>query len=180
MLAKAVSTTDGRILASAFVDMPLPISKTNVNVFTRYLADKLMQKMASVWSGNPEWDPVEVRVYKVASVDDALKIRKFIQRIKGVQSVDSSGATGSSATAYAAFRVAYSGGPEDLYGDLKDALGTSTGLKATDLQNNTIVLEVTGPMNLTTTTRTTETKTTVETTTTEEKHVEPIRPAPGQ
>ena len=66
---------------------------------------------------------------------------------------------------------------------LQDAIGQSTGLKAVDLQNNTITLEVTGPMNLVTTTKKTETKVTTETTTTEVKTVDPIRPAatePGQ
>jgi len=55
----------------------------------------------------------------------------------------------------------------------------STGLKAIDLTGNTISLEVTGPMNLVTTTRHVDTTTTVETHTTEERRVEPVNPATG-
>lgn len=182
LMAKAVGTTDARNLGTAFVDMPLPITKTNVNIYTKYLADQLMMEMAKKWLNPPEYDPIEVRIYKTATVDDALKIRKFMQGIKGVQGVQTRGATGGSTTSYAALSVAYAGAPEDLYSDLKDLLGRSQGLKATDLSNNTISLEVTGPMELVTTTMKTETKTTttVETTTTEEKKVDPIRPAPAE
>lgn len=180
LIAKATSTTDARILGNEFVDMPLPMSKTNINVFTRYLSEELMGDMAKKWLAPPEYDPIEVRIYKVATVDDALKIRKWIQKITGVSRVDNRGATGGTATAYAAFGVAYSGAPEDLYGDFKASVAASEGIKAVDLQNNAISLEMTGPLNLVATTRTTETKTTVETKTTETKSLEPINPAPPQ
>jgi len=180
LMCKAVSTTDARNLGTAVVDMPLPISKTNVNVFTRHLAEKMMQQMAEKWSGNPEWDPIEVRIYKAAAVDDTITIRKFLQRVKGVESVKTLSATGGSHSAYAALAVAYTGAPEDLYSDLKEALSDSTGLKAVDLQNNTINVEVTGPMNLVTTTKKTETKVTTETTSTEVKTIVPVRPAATQ
>jgi|GEM_PF-1790975 len=175
---KAIGLADARNLGTAFVDMPPQITKTNVNIYTRYLAEELMGEMAKKWSGPADYDPIEVRVYKVAAVDDALKVRTWLQRIKGVNSVISRGSTGGSTTAYATFAVAYGGAPEDLYAMLKEAIGASQGLKAVDLQSNTINLEVTGQLNLTTTTRTTETKTTVEKTVTEEKKVEPINPAP--
>lgn len=175
--AKATSVTDGRYLGAAFVDMPVPMTKTNINVFTRYLAGKMMEQLTTKWTSGALFDMVEVRVYKAATVDDSLKIRKFIQGIPGVQSVVSRGATGSSATSYSTFQVAYGYAPEDLYAALKDAIGQSQGLKAVDLQSNTITLEVTGPMNLVTTSTKTETKTTVETKTTETKTVDPIQPA---
>ena len=177
LIAKATSTTDARILGSEFVDMPLPMTKPNINVFTRYLAEELMGDMAKKWLAPPEYDPIEIRIYKVATVDDALKIRKWLQQTKGVVKVDTRGATGGTDTAYGAFGVSYAGAPEDLYGDLKAAIGISQGLKAVDLQNNTISLEMTGQLNLVTTTRSTETKTTVETNTTETKTVEPINPS---
>jgi hypothetical protein len=80
----------------------------------------------------------------------------------------------------AVLNVGFTGAPEDLYDNLKEAIGRSQGIKAVDLQNNTISLEVTGPMQLATTTRRSETRTTTETTTTEERRVEPINPAPMQ
>ena len=67
-----------------------------------------------------------------------------------------------------------------MYADLKDGIGMSQGIKAVDLQNNTINLEVTGQLNLVTTTRRSETRTITETRTTEERRIEPINPAPPQ
>jgi hypothetical protein len=177
LIAKAVGTTDARNLGTAFVDMPLPMTKTNINIFTRYLAEELMGQMGQKWALPPEFDPIEVRIYKAASVDDTLKIRKWLQATQGVSQVRNQGATGGSAGAYAAFAVGYQGAPEDLYDNLKEAIGLSQGIKAVDLQNNTINLEITGPMNLVTTTRRSETKTITETHTTEEQRIEPINPA---
>jgi hypothetical protein len=176
LMAKAVSTTDARSLGTAFVDMPLPMTKTNINIYTGYLSSELMGEIAKKWTNNT--DTVEVRIYKTATVDDALKVRQWLQKTRGVSTVTSRGATGGATTSYSAFAVNYSGAPEDLYADLKDAIGASQGLKAVDLQNNTISLEVTGTLNLVTTTRKTETMTT--TTTTEEKTVTPINPAPTE
>jgi hypothetical protein len=179
LIAKAVSTADARNLGTAFVDMPLPMTKTNINVFTRYLSESLMDEMIKKWGQSPEFDPVEIRIYKTASVDDALRIKKWLQATRGVVSVTTRAATGGSNTSYASFSVAYSGAPEDLYADLKDAIGASQGLKAVDVQNNTIDLEVTGKLDLVTTTRKSETITTTTTVNTEEKRIEPINPAPA-
>jgi hypothetical protein len=173
LMAKAVSTTDARSLGTAFVDMPLPMTKTNINIYTGYLSSELMGEMAKKWTNAT--DTVEVRIYKAATVDDSLKIRNWLQKTRGVSLVTSRGATGGAGTSNSVFAVTYAGAPEDLYADLKDAIGQSQGLKAVDLQNNTISLEVTGTLNLVTTTRKTETMTT--TTTTEERRVEPINPA---
>ena len=179
LVAKAVSTTDARNLGSASVDMPFPISKTNINIYTGYLASELMGQMSQKWSQTAEYDPIEVRIYKAASIDDSLKIRQWLQKTQGVTQVRTVNATGGSTTSYATLDVGYSGAPEDLYANLKDAIGQSQGLKAVDLQNNTINLEVTGPMKLVTTTRRSDTTTTTETHTTEEQRVEPINPAPA-
>jgi hypothetical protein len=178
IIAKAVGTADARNLGTAFVDMPLPMSKTNINVFTHYLANSLMDEMVKKWGATPDFDPVEIRIYKTASVDDALRIKKWLQATKGVQSVTTHVATGGATTSYASFAVAYTGSPEDLYADLKDAIGASQGLKAVDVQNSTIDLEVTGRLDLVTTTRKSETITTTTTTNTEDKKIEPINPAP--
>jgi hypothetical protein len=169
MLAKMISTTDGRIVASDYQDLPVPMTKTAINVFTREIAENIMRKTANVWGngGSATWDPIELRIYKVASVDDALQIRGWIQKVNGVRRVVSRGMTGSAATAYGVLAISYDGPPEDLYADLKTNIGASTGLKATDLQNNTIDLEVTGPLTLHTVKTTTET-TTVTTTKTED------------
>jgi hypothetical protein len=180
LLAKAVSTTDARNLGTAFVDMPPQLSKTNINLYTRYLASELMGKMAQKWSQPPEYDPITVRIYKAASIDDTLAISKWLKATQNVRSVTNGGSTGSSQTAMAVLNVGFTGAPEDLYDNLKEAIGRSQGIKAVDLQNNTISLEVTGPMQLATTTRRSETRTTTETTTTEERRVEPINPAPMQ
>jgi hypothetical protein len=179
LLAKAVSTTDARNLGTAYVDMPPQLGKTNINLYTGYLASELMGEMSKKWV-NPESDTIEVRVYKTASVDDALKLRKWLQATPNVRDVRTVSATGGAGTAYAAFAVNYQGAPEDMYADLKDGIGMSQGIKAVDLQNNTINLEVTGQLNLVTTTRRSETRTITETRTTEERRIEPINPAPPQ
>lgn len=180
LVAKAVATTDGRILGTANVDMPPQLSKTNINIYTRYLSERLMGQMAQKWSLPPEYDPIEVRIYKAAAVDDSLKIRTWMQKAPGVTRVQTMAATGGSTTSYATFSVGFAGAPEDFYAELKDGIGMSAGIKAVDLSNNTISLEVTGPMNLVTTTRHVDTTTTIETRTTEERRVEPVNPAPPQ
>ena len=180
LIAKAVSTTDARNMGTTTVDMPLPMSKTNINVYTRYLAGQLMGQMALKWAQPPEYDPVEVRIYKAATVDDSLKIKEWLTKTPGVASVRTNSATGGSATSYASFAVGYAGAPEDLYANLKAGIGMSQGLKAVDLSNTTINLEITGPMNLVTTTRAVESTTTIETKTIEERRVEPINPSPPQ
>ena len=181
MLAKAIRTTDGRVLASDYQDLPLPMTKTAINVFTRQIARQVMAQMANVWGngGTPAFDPVEVRIYKAATVDDALRLRTWVQKVRGVRQVVSRGMTGGSNTAYAVLSVAYDGPPEDLYADLKANAGASAGLKAVDVQANTISLEVTGPMELhtLTTTTTTEVKTETQTQTTDT--AQPINPAPA-
>jgi hypothetical protein len=176
LVAKAVSTTDARILANAFVDMALPAGKTNINSYTGYLASELMGQMAHKWT-QPQADPINVRVYKTASVDDALKVRRWLQATQGVTEVRTDSATGGAGTSVSSFSVAFSGAPEDLYTNLRDAIGLSQGLKAVELSNNTINLEVTGPMNLVTTTRRSDTMTITETRTIEERRIEPINPA---
>ncbi len=181
MTAKAVSTTDGRILGTAFVDMPLPLSKSHVNVATRYLSEQLMGAMSRKWAGGGYGsDTIEVRVYKTATVDDSLKVRKWLQHTPGVTEVVTRGATGGGSTAYAVFAVTYNGAPEDLYAGLQDEIGQSQGMRAVDLQNNTVTLEVTGQLNLVTTTQKTDTTTTTTVHTTEDKTIEPINPAAPQ
>jgi hypothetical protein len=181
MLAKAIRTTDARVMASDYQDLPLPMTKTVINEFTRQIARNLMAQMANVWGngGEPAWDPVELRIYKAATVDDTLRLRTWVQKVRGVRQVVTRGSTGSATTAYAVLSVAYDGPPEDLYADLKSNIGASSGLKAVDVQANTINLEVTGPMELHTvsTTTTTEVKTETHTNTTDV--VQPITPAPA-
>jgi hypothetical protein len=177
LIAKAVSTTDARTLGTSFADMPLPMSKTNINIATRYLSEHLMGDMARKWSGNPQADTIEVRVYKTATLDDGLKVRKWLQHTPGVTNVITRGGTAGSTTAYVAYAVTYNGAPEDLYAGLQDELGQSQGMKAVDLQANTVTLEVTGQLNLVTTTQKTETTTTTTVHTTDEKTIEPINPA---
>jgi hypothetical protein len=179
LIAKAVSTTDARNLGTAFVDMPMPMGKTNINVATRYLSGQLMGQMAQKWAQPPEFDPIEVRIYKAATVDDSLKLRNWMVKAPGVSKVQTQNATGGSTTSYSTFLVGFGGPPEDFYAELKDGIGQSTGLKAVDLTGNTITLEVTGAMNLVTTTRHVDTTTTIETRSTEERRVEPITPAGG-
>jgi hypothetical protein len=183
MLAKAIRTTDARVLASDYQDLPLPLTKTVINVFTRRVAENLMVGMANVWGNGaqPVFDPVEVRIYKVASVDDALTLRSWINKVRGVRGVTNRGMTGGTTSAYAVLSVAYDGPPEDLYADLKANAATSTGLKAVDIQANTINLEVTGPMELHTVTTTTKTEVKTEThTETKTDAVQPVNPAPPQ
>ncbi len=179
LLAQALSTTDARILGVAYVDMPLPASKTNINMYTGYLSDKIMQKLAAVWNGSPQaFNPITVRIYHAATVDDVLKIKHFVQKVPGVTRVIDRGITGNTQTAYGQLAVQYSGSPDDFYSALKQELGVSTGLKAVDLQNNTLDLDITGPMILKTTTITTTRKVRTETdTTTKTVNSNPIMPA---
>ncbi len=152
MLASAISTTDARVLGAAYVDMPLPMSKTNINMYTGYLADKIMQKLSGVWGGSDTaYNPLVVRIYNAAGIDDLLAIKRFVEKVPGVSLVVNRGMTGSSATAYGRLAVQYDGSPGDFYSALKQDVGVSTGIKAFDLQNNTVDLEVTGPMVLKTT-----------------------------
>jgi hypothetical protein len=180
LIAKAVTTTDARNMGTAMVDMPFPMSKQNINVYTRYLTSQLMRQMALKWAQPAEYDPIEVRIYKAATVDDAGKIAQWIKPAPGVKSVDIRQATGGSATAYAVVSVGFEGAPWMLYQELKDGIGMSQGIKAVDLSNNTISIEITGQMNLVTTTKRVDTTTTVETHTTEEKRTESINAAPPQ
>ncbi|MGC8561187.1 MAG: hypothetical protein ACP5O1_10980 [Phycisphaerae bacterium] len=181
MLATAVSTTDARILGAAYVDMPLPMSKTNINMYTGYLADKIMQKLASVWGGSATaYNPIIVRIYNAAGIDDLLALKHFVAKVPGVRLVVNRGMTGSSSTAYGRLAVQYDGSPGRFYESLKRNIGVSTGIKAFDLQNNTVDLEVTGPMVLKTVT--VKTKTTTVRTRTQERVIQeqPINPAGSQ
>ncbi|MDA8377184.1 MAG: hypothetical protein M0Z50_09020 [Planctomycetia bacterium] len=181
LLAQAVSTTDARVLAATYVDMPLPASKTNINVYTGYLADKIMQKLAAIWGGGTQaYNPMIVRIYNAASLDDVLAIEHLIRKVPGVRLVIDRGMTGSAATAYGRLAIEYNGTPGDFYSALKQELAVSTGLKAVDLQNNTIDLQITGPMILRTTSIKTTTHIETQTTRTQVQTVKetPIQPAP--
>ena len=146
--AKAVGTTDGRLLGVCSLDLPLPLTRPIINDFTRHMTEELMKQMAIKWAVGPEYDPIEVRIYKAASIDDSSKIATWIKKAPGVTKVDLAQATGGSATSYAVVKVAFNGSPWALYEEIKDSVGQSQGLKAVDLQNNTINLEISGPMNL--------------------------------
>jgi hypothetical protein len=177
MIAKAVTTTDARNMGTATVDMPMPMTKPMINYYTRFLSEELMGQMALKWAQPAEYDPIEVRIYKAATIDDSMKIASWIKPAPGVKSVDIRAATASSTTSYAVLAVAFDGAPWMLYQELKDGIGQSQGLKAVDLSNNTISLEITGPMTLTTTTKRVETTTTTETKTTEVQRIEQVNPA---
>jgi hypothetical protein len=155
------------------------MSKTNINLYTGFLADKLMQKLTTIWGGAAgAFNPITVRIYNAATVDDVLKIQHFVQQVPGVRLVVAQGITGSSATAYGTLAVQYQASPARFYVALKKELGVSRGLKATDIQNNTVDLEITGPMILKTTSVTTKTRVRTETqTVTKTVENNPIQPA---
>lgn len=50
LIAKAVQTSDGRSVANSSVDMPLPMTRQNINIFTQYLASDLMGQLANQWN----------------------------------------------------------------------------------------------------------------------------------
>ena len=176
LLAEAVSTTDARILSTSSIDMPLPMTRSMIKQCTAYLSNRVMQQLAGVWLNG--FNPITVRIYNAAGVDDVLKIKHFIQKVPGVSLVIDRGITGSTSTAYGNLAVRYDGGPGDFYSALKRELGVSTGLKATDLQNNTVDMEITGPMILKTTTIKTITKIRTQTNTTVKTvNDNPIMPA---
>ncbi len=176
LLAEVVSTTDARILASSQEDMPLPMTRSTIKQATGYVANRLMQQLTGVWLGG--FNPITVRIYHAATVDDVLKIEHFVQKVPGVSQVIDRGITGAANTAYGELAVGYNGAPDEFYSELKQELGVSTGLKATDIQNNTIDLQITGPMILRTTTIKTVTKTRTQTNTTiKTVNDNPIMPA---
>jgi hypothetical protein len=54
IIAEAMNTKGGQSLASAFVDVPSPLVKTQINKYTRFLARKLMDGMTGTWdAGGP-------------------------------------------------------------------------------------------------------------------------------
>ncbi len=178
LLAEAVGTTDARILATASMDMPLPMTHSMIKQCTAYISSRVMQQLTGVWLNG--FNPITVRIFHAAGVDDVLKIKHFIQKVPGVSLVVDRGMTGSSTTAYGELAVRYSGAPDDFYSALKQELGVSTGLKATDIQNNTVDMEITGPMILHTTTIKTITKIRTRTNTTiKTVNDNPIMPAPN-
>ncbi len=147
---EALSTTDGRILAADYVDMPLPMSKTNINMYTRFLASKLMSKLAAVWGdgGGTSFHPIEVRIYGAGTVDGVLRIRRFIERVRGVHAVINRGITGGRRAGYGVLDVRYSGSPTAFYYALKREMRPTRGLTATDIQGNTIDLQAARHMHL--------------------------------
>jgi len=58
LVAEAMNTKGGQSLARATVDMEPPLTKTQINKYTRWLARKLMSDMTSTWSAPP---PPEMR-----------------------------------------------------------------------------------------------------------------------
>ena len=143
ILAQAVSTTDARVLGTSSTDLLLPMDKHRITECTGYLAKRLMQRITRIWNG---YSPIIVRIYNAGSVGDVLKIRKLIESVAGVRRVDNRGITGSSTTAYGRLAVLYGGSPVRFYSSLKREINNSTGLEATDLQNNTVDMQITGPI----------------------------------
>ncbi len=58
LVAEAMNTHGGQSLARATVDMEPPLTKTQINRYTRFLAAKLMTGMTETWSAPP---PPEMR-----------------------------------------------------------------------------------------------------------------------
>jgi hypothetical protein len=58
LVAEAMNIRGGQSLARATVDMEPPLTKTQINRYTRFLARKLMYDMTSTWSAPP---PPEMR-----------------------------------------------------------------------------------------------------------------------
>lgn len=143
LLAQAVSTTDGRILGTAFVDIPLPMTKGIMKQCTGYLAGRIMRKVTQVWNG---YNPITVRIYSAGSVGDVLKVEGLVRDVPGVRRVDNRGITGSSTTAYGQLAVLYDGSPSRFYHALKHEIRNSSGLQATDIQSNTVDMQITGPI----------------------------------
>ena len=94
MNAKAVGTTDGRVLALSSLDLPMPATRPIINDFTRHMTEDLMRQMAIKWALPPEFDPIEVRIYKAASIDDSSKLASWIKKTPGVSKVDLAQAVG--------------------------------------------------------------------------------------
>jgi hypothetical protein len=53
LVAEAMNTKGGQSLARATVDMDPPLTKTQINKYTRFLARKLMQDMTGTWGAPP-------------------------------------------------------------------------------------------------------------------------------
>ncbi len=50
LVSEALNTKDAISLGHAFVDMPIPLEKPQINEYTRYLARKLMDDMTNTWT----------------------------------------------------------------------------------------------------------------------------------
>jgi hypothetical protein len=50
VIAEAISLQGGQSIARAIVDIPPPLDKIQLNVYTRFLARKLMDDMAATWT----------------------------------------------------------------------------------------------------------------------------------
>jgi hypothetical protein len=50
LVSEALNTKDAISLGHAFVDMPIPLEKPQINEYTRYLARKLMDDMTGTWT----------------------------------------------------------------------------------------------------------------------------------
>ncbi|MFT3785359.1 MAG: hypothetical protein QM770_04225 [Tepidisphaeraceae bacterium] len=57
VLCEAINTKGGESIARAFVDVPPPLEKTQINKYTRFLARKLMYELAGSWSSMPPRGP---------------------------------------------------------------------------------------------------------------------------
>jgi hypothetical protein len=68
VIAEAMNTRGGQSLGRAVVDMPLPMEKTDINRYTRFLARRLMSQMTNVWNAPP---PADMRRDEPASAPGA-------------------------------------------------------------------------------------------------------------
>jgi hypothetical protein len=57
IIAEAINTKGGESIARAMVDVPPPLEKTQINVYTRFLTRKLMDGMLGAWSAPPPPTP---------------------------------------------------------------------------------------------------------------------------
>jgi hypothetical protein len=57
MIAEAINVRGGQSIGRAFVDVPPPLDKRQINTYTRYLARKLMDDMTGAWLTGPTTRP---------------------------------------------------------------------------------------------------------------------------
>jgi hypothetical protein len=144
---RAMGTADAVFYGFVEADLPFPPAEKDIEAMTTTLSRLLMKEMAKNFAGIRE--PVEVRIRKAVSAQDAALVRKFLQKMPGVTQLRTAAEGADGGTGLVAIYATFNGTAEDFYGDVVENLALSKGLKASPFATGeAITLEVDGPLEL--------------------------------